>query len=208
MSLRLIKATAKDALFFFKMRNNQKDRKNYNFSEFINYKDHLIWFKRKIKHKNYYLIKLIYKKTACGYLRVKKVKKNYLISISVSSKYRRKKIALNALIEFEKIINNNGNLYAEVLNKNYASKKLFYKAGYRSFKIIKGKVIMKKVKNKKKNFIKQIEKIRSKNNTNWMDLLRLAYDRAPNETANIMSRIYKDDAKISKLVQKLISKKN
>jgi hypothetical protein len=67
---------------------------------------------------------------------------------------------------------------------------------------------MKKVKNKKKNFIKQIEKIRSKNNVNWMDLLRLAYDRAPNETAHIMSKIYKDDAKISKLVQKLISKKN
>ena len=60
---------------------------------------------------------------------------------------------------------------------------------------------------KKNNIIKKIEKIRSKNNTNWMDLLRLSYDRAPNETANIMSRIYKDDAKISKLVQKLIKKK-
>jgi len=60
---------------------------------------------------------------------------------------------------------------------------------------------------KKENIIDKIEKIRSKNNENWMDLLRLSFKKAPNETARIMSKIYQHDAKISKLVQKLIKNK-
>jgi hypothetical protein len=53
--------------------------------------------------------------------------------------------------------------------------------------------------------IKQIEKIRGKNNFSWMNLLRLAYKNSPRETSKIMAKIYRDDQKISKLVKKLIS---
>ena len=59
---------------------------------------------------------------------------------------------------------------------------------------------------KKKNYltiIKKIENIRKKNNVNWMNLLRLAFKTSPNKAANIMSKIYLDDARISKLVKKL-----
>ena len=63
---------------------------------------------------------------------------------------------------------------------------------------------MKKKQNKIK-IIDQIESIRGKNNINWMNLLRLAYKKSPKESAFIMSKIYKDDAKISKLVKKLIN---
>lgn len=51
--------------------------------------------------------------------------------------------------------------------------------------------------------IKQIENIRKKNNVNWMNLLRLAFQESPKKTASIMAKIYKDDAKISHLVKKL-----
>ena len=51
--------------------------------------------------------------------------------------------------------------------------------------------------------IDEIEKVRSKNNINWMNLLRLAYKKSPKEATKIMSKIYKDDIKISKLVKKL-----
>ena len=57
-----------------------------------------------------------------------------------------------------------------------------------------------------KNYLKiidKIENIRKKNNKNWMDLLRLSFKHSPKETAKIMSLIYKDDQKISKLVKKL-----
>ena len=59
---------------------------------------------------------------------------------------------------------------------------------------------------KSKNYIKiikKIENIRKKNNANWMDLLRPAFKYSPKHAAKIMSKIYIDDNKISKLVKKL-----
>ena len=63
-----------------------------------------------------------------------------------------------------------------------------------------------KLNKSKKNYLKiidQIEGIRKNNNTNWMDILRVAYTFAPKKTAKIMSKIYRDDSKISKLAKKL-----
>lgn len=51
--------------------------------------------------------------------------------------------------------------------------------------------------------INQIQKIRSKNNVNWMDLLRLAVKLDHKTTSQIMSKIYYDDQKISSLAKKL-----
>lgn len=57
-----------------------------------------------------------------------------------------------------------------------------------------------------KNYIQiidEIENIRKNNNKNWMNILRLAFKYSPKEASKLMSEIYKDDAKISKLVKKL-----
>ena len=51
--------------------------------------------------------------------------------------------------------------------------------------------------------INQIEKIRSKNNVNWMNVLRLAFKLDPKGTSKIMKKINYDDKKISKLLNKL-----
>jgi len=51
--------------------------------------------------------------------------------------------------------------------------------------------------------IKQIEKIRSKNNVNWMNILRLAFKLDPNSAKKIMKKINYDDKKISNLLSKL-----
>ena len=51
--------------------------------------------------------------------------------------------------------------------------------------------------------IKRIEKIRKKNNVNWMNLLRLAFNHSPKQAAKIMSKIYIDDNNIGRLVKKL-----
>lgn len=60
--------------------------------------------------------------------------------------------------------------------------------------------------NKYLNIINKIEKIRSKNNVNWMNILRLAFKKSPKQAAKIMSKIYQDDAKIGELVKKLSNK--
>ena len=59
---------------------------------------------------------------------------------------------------------------------------------------------------KNNNYLKiigKIEKIRSKNNVNWMNILRLAFKHAPKEASKLMKRINADDKKISKLLNKL-----
>ncbi len=53
------------------------------------------------------------------------------------------------------------------------------------------------------NIINQIEKVRKKNNVNWMNLLRIGFTHAPNQTKKTLTKIYLDDAKISKLLKKL-----
>ena len=69
----------------------------------------------------------------------------------------------------------------------------------------------KQIKNKKiKNrlakglkLISKIENIRSKNNKNWMDLLKLSLTLDFNKTASILQRIVKDDKRISKIASKI-----
>lgn len=51
--------------------------------------------------------------------------------------------------------------------------------------------------------IDQIEATRTKNNKNWMDLLRLAFKHAPKEAAEIVAEIYREDSEISKLARQL-----
>ena len=58
-----------------------------------------------------------------------------------------------------------------------------------------------KIKKVKKylNIIDKIEKVRTKNNINWMDVLRLALKNSPDETIKLMKEINKKDKKISQL---------
>ncbi len=51
--------------------------------------------------------------------------------------------------------------------------------------------------------ISKIEKIRSKNNVNWMNILRLAFKLDPSSAKKIMKKINYDDKKISKLLSSL-----
>jgi hypothetical protein len=62
-------------------------------------------------------------------------------------------------------------------------------------------------KNKYINNISKIKKIRSKNNTNWMDILRLAFKLDPDGASKIMQKINYDDKKISLLLNQLASSK-
>lgn len=58
----------------------------------------------------------------------------------------------------------------------------------------------------KKNYnkiINEIQKIRSKNNVNWMNILKLAFKLDPKNTSKIMKKINYDDKKISNLLNKL-----
>ena len=51
--------------------------------------------------------------------------------------------------------------------------------------------------------IDEIEKVRSKNNINWMNILRLACKYSPDEARSIVSKINSDDKVIGDLLKKL-----
>jgi|TARA_Y100000816_G_C25593521_1_gene318500 hypothetical protein len=54
-----------------------------------------------------------------------------------------------------------------------------------------------------KKLINEIQKIRSKNNVNWMDLLKLSFELDPNKSSKIMKKINENDKNISKLLTSL-----
>ena len=58
----------------------------------------------------------------------------------------------------------------------------------------------------KKNYniiINKIQKIRTKNNVNWMNILRVAMKYAPKQTKKIVKSINTNDKKIASLIIKL-----
>jgi len=65
---------------------------------------------------------------------------------------------------------------------------------------------MKKNLNKIKEglkLVKKIQNIRSQNNKNWMDILRLAVTKAPKEARIILKKINSRDRKINSLLSKI-----
>ena len=64
----------------------------------------------------------------------------------------------------------------------------------------KAKSFMKNYK-KTLKLVDQIQKIRFKNNINWMMILKLALKNDPKNTSKILSSIYQDDKKISQIAK-------
>ena len=58
-------------------------------------------------------------------------------------------------------------------------------------------------KNKYINIIDAIQNVRSRNNVNWMNILKLAFRLDPAAAKKIMKKINYDDKKISQLLSKL-----
>jgi hypothetical protein len=51
--------------------------------------------------------------------------------------------------------------------------------------------------------IDKIERVRSNNNVNWMDVLRLSLKSAPDQTIKLIKLINQQDEKISKLFRSI-----
>ena len=69
---------------------------------------------------------------------------------------------------------------------------------------------MKKPKNikikKELKIISKIQSVRTRNNINWMNILRIAMIHSPAQTKKLLKKINSQDNKISILVKKLANK--
>jgi len=63
------------------------------------------------------------------------------------------------------------------------------------------------MKKKINNIFKEIENTRKKNNSNWMALLKIAYESNPRETIKILNKILKKDQTLIKLAKLLTNRK-
>lgn len=70
-------------------------------------------------------------------------------------------------------------------------------------KYTRRKVLIKGRATRDDKIIKKITAIRVKNNTCWMDMLRLAYAAKPKQAARIMSKIVTNDGRITKWMSRL-----
>lgn len=57
------------------------------------------------------------------------------------------------------------------------------------------------------DIINEIELIRSKNNINWMNILKIAFKHAPEETRKVFKNIAKEDTSIIELSKELANNK-
>jgi hypothetical protein len=206
MNIKLKKAEKEDEYFILKTRNNNS---RYLFNQkLISKNSHSKWFNEKLNSKKTLLLLIYYNKLRCGYIRYDL--KEYIaeISIIINKNYQKKGIGSYALRISEKKLNKNLFLISKVKKNNINSLKMFLANEYQELSREKNEITLFKVLKKKKKdkfieIINQIEKIRSKNNVNWMDILRLSFEKSPYQARKIFRQITSDDQKIGMLSKKL-----
>ena len=205
MIFKIEKLSLKHSKFLFKLRNDIDIRKNSYNIDIIKYSTHRDWLKKIIKKKN---IGYIFKsKTGSniGYVRFDSKNSKDYVSIALSNNFRNKGLSKVILQAAENKFRSK-NLYSLINKNNKKSIFLFRSLDYIKIKILGDFILMKKKEPKTDYYlsiINQIEKIRKNNNSNWMGILKLCFKHSPKEAAKLMSNIYKDDSKISKLSKKL-----
>lgn len=194
-----------DSQIYFTIRNNPKNRRNSFNSSKIKIKDHNEWFKKNYTNKYYYTC---YKgKSKIGYVRGDTLGDTIVVSIALGIKNQNRNIGTQCLNLFEKKINNNCIFIAKVKKKNIISVRFFEKNGFNKLNYKKGIITFYKIKNNSANFylnaINEIEKVRKKNNINWMNILRIAFKNSPKNTSEVFKQIHISDGKINKLTKRL-----
>jgi len=212
------KANIKDSKDIWKWRNNIITRQNCTNQGVVTWSEHCDWYKNALKNR-IIIISIQNKKNKIGIVRYDKVDKfEYDISININPKYRNKKYGKLVILDSEKFIKKNCVIIAKIKPSNLASINLFKSCNYKKIGKGKGLIIYKKIIDVKnldinrineiENYLKiinQIQNIRKKNNVNWMDILRLSFNKSPNEAKKIFSRIVADDNLINKLAKKLVT---
>lgn len=219
IKIRLIKWTDKDDIL--KWRNNIYSRKNSLINSVVTKNEHNKWYKKIISSHCHTSFILEVDAVKAGFINYEhKSNKRLYTSINLNPDFRGKNLGSKFLIlTSRKLIINGfiGRFDAKIKNGNFASERSFIKAHYTKNRIydnyslysydVQNRELNMSKKNKKKDsfnrIIDQIEDIRSKNNTNWMDILRIAFEHSPKEASKVMSEIYNEDQKISLLAKKL-----
>ena len=128
----------------------------------------------------------------------------WVVSINLAPQWRGRKMASPLLEEAVAYFGNQHTavLAAYVKQGNIASCKVFEHCGFALYEENEDHLTyMNKVL-----VINEIEAVRSRNNVNWMNLMRLAFRVAPHEAEEIFKNVNKDDGTIAGLLKTLTRK--
>jgi spore coat polysaccharide biosynthesis protein SpsF len=135
MKIKIRKASIKDAIFFYELRNEKSARNNFFNKKNIKYNDHLKWYKKKIKKKNaIFLVALINNSEKIGTVRYETEKIFTNISINISKKFRNLGYGSKIIKNSEKFLKKKLIIISRIKNNNKASIKIFTKNNYKVIK--------------------------------------------------------------------------
>ena len=209
-------ATIEDANDLLEWRNDPLTRKNSTNQNIIKLESHLNWLENTLKCPTDHLfIAESLQRNAVGTARAYWDGKYFELSWTVSPRFRKQGIG-------KKIVSVLANQFfpaiAKIKTHNISSKKIAENIGF-SFSFIKEKDNFAYYKidypkkyslghKKKLKIVDEIEQTRTKNNVNWMNILRLAYTNAPEEAQILLEKINLSDNKISHLIEQLSESNN
>lgn len=195
MNLRL--STISDAQLLLEWRNDELTRLNSFNSEIVSLEDHLNWFRKSLSSPNREIYIAEIKDFPIGTIRVD-VNKDGSKELSwiVAPSQRGKGYGSLILNTFLSIYPST--YTAQIKEENIPSVKMVKKNGF-TLLSKKGSNLTFIKKLSDLEIIDAIQKVRNKNNVNWMDILRIAFKHAPEETRTVFKRITNSDDEIGNL---------
>lgn len=195
MNLRL--STINDAQLLLEWRNDELTRLSSFNTENISFKDHLDWFQKSLLSLNREIYIAEIKNLPVGTIRVDISEDNSKeLSWTIAPSQRGKgygSLLLNTFISLYP-----STYTAQVKEENIPSIKMVKKNGFTllskegsNFTFIKRLSDL--------EIVDAIQNVRNKNNVNWMDILRIAFKYAPEETRAVFRRITDSDDEIGRL---------
>jgi len=205
------RAVEKDSKDIWEWRNNPITRANSINSDEVSWEIHNSWYQKSLQNPDKFLyIGTDTSNNKVGMCGFDVMDKEVEVSINLNPNFRNKRLSVPLLIatiqQFRKTATID--LLATIKHSNIASIKCFKNAGFVQRKSdTEYGYYIKKHQNihelDKLMLIDEIETIRSNNNINWMNLLRLSFRVAPEEAKLLFRKINSDDQQISELFRKL-----
>jgi len=210
-TLKIRRAIEADSKDIWEWRNDPITKSNSSNTDDISWDIHNNWYQKSLQNPDRFLyIGTDTNDKKVGICRFDVADNGIEVSINLNPAFRNKRLSepllASAIRQFQKSANLA--LLATIKHTNIASKKCFLNAGFTySSSDTKCEYYIRRHKDiaevEKLKLIDEIESIRSNNNINWMNLLRLSFQVAPEEAKLLFRKINADDQRISELFSKL-----
>ena len=204
--MKIRKCTFADWKFLLSLRNDKVTRENSLNSGLVNKSDHCSWLQQSLDNPCREIFIAEMEGESVAMIREDKESpqsNEIILSWAVSSSQRGKGIGTKIL---ETTVRDRvETFHAEIRDENIPSIRMAEKNGFAKLHSTSVGTSL----YKKKGFyeiISDIERVRSTNNVNWMNILRLAFKHAPTEAKQMMGKVNENDQEISRLLKELAGK--